>query len=49
MQDVPLLTADQQEVYECFCFMVYRNKDGMLFLDVPGGTGKTFLLNQKVR
>ena len=40
-----LLTADQREVYEYFCSMVDRNEGGMLFLDAPGGTGKTFLIN----
>lgn len=39
-----LLTADQREVYDCFYFMVDRN-GGVLFLDAPGGTGKTFLIN----
>ena len=40
-----LLTADQREVYDCFCSMVDRNEGGLLFLDAPGGTGKTFLVN----
>ena len=43
--NVPMLTADQQEVYDCFCSMIDRNEGGMLFLDAPGGTGKTFLIN----
>ena len=43
-QHASLLTSDQQEVYDCFCSMVDRNKGGILFLDVPGGTGKTFLI-----
>ena len=42
MNDVPLRTAYQQEVHECF--MIHRNASGMLFLDAPGGTGKIFLL-----
>ena len=41
--NVPMLTADQREVYDCFCSMIDSNEGGMLFLDAPGGTGKTFL------
>ena len=44
-QNVPLLTADQRQVYDCFCSMIDGDEGGMLFLDVPGGTGKTFLIN----
>ena len=43
--NVPLLTADRQEVYDSFCSMIENNEGGMLFLDAPGGTGKTFLIN----
>ena len=28
--------------------MIDGNEGGMLFLDAPGGTGKTFLINLKV-
>ena len=44
-QNVPLLTTDQRDVYDYFCSMVDSNEGGMLFLDAPGGTGKTFLIN----
>ena len=44
-QNVPLLTADQRQVYDCFCSMIDGDEGGMLFLDAPGGTGKTFLIN----
>ena len=44
-QNVPLLTADQQQAYDCFCSMIDGDEGGMLFLDAPGGTGKTFLIN----
>ena len=44
-RNAALLTADQREVYDCFCSMVDTNEGGVLFLDVPGGTGKTFLSN----
>ena len=40
-----LLTADQWEVYNTFCSKIEGNEGGMLFLDAPGGTGKTFLIN----
>ena len=43
--NVPMLTADQREVYDYFCSMIDNNEGGMLFLDAPGGTGKTFLIN----
>jgi len=44
-QHAALLTTDQQEVYDYFCSMIDRNEGGILFLDAPGGTGKTFLIN----
>ena len=44
-RNVPMLTSDQREVYDCFCSMINGNEGGMLFLDAPGGTGKTFVIN----
>ena len=43
--NLPLLTTDQREVYDCFCSMIDGDEGSMLFLDAPGGTGKTFLIN----
>ena len=43
--NVPLLTADQREVYDYYCSMIGRDEGGLLFLDAPGGTGKIFLIN----
>ena len=40
-----MFMADQQEVYDCFFSMIDGNEGGMLFLDAPGGTGKTLLIN----
>ena len=40
--NLPLLTTDQREVYDCFCSMIDSDEGGILFLDTPGGTGKTF-------
>ena len=43
----PLLNKDQQDVFNFIKdLIVGKNKDGLLiFLDAPGGTGKTFTLN----
>ena len=43
--NLPLLTSDQREVIDCFCSMIDGDEGGILFLDSPGGTGKTFLIN----
>ena len=32
-------------MYDSFCSLVDRNEVRILFLDAPGGTGKTFLIN----
>ena len=44
-RNIPMLTSDQREVYDCFCSMIDGDEGGMLFLDAPGGTGKTFVIN----
>ena len=36
--NVSLLTANQQNMYNCFC-MIDKNEGGMVFLDALGGTG----------
>ena len=43
----PVLNKDQQQVFEYIkILIVTSNRDGLLiFLDAPGGTGKTFTLN----
>ena len=33
-QNVPLLTADQRQVYDCFSSMIDGDEGGMLFLDI---------------
>ena len=43
--NLPLLTSGQREVYDCFCSMIDGDEGGILFLDAPGGTGKTSLIN----
>ena len=44
-QHEPQLTLDQQQVYNMFLSNVDNANHLLLFLDAPGGTGKTFLLN----
>ncbi|XP_017490266.1 PREDICTED: uncharacterized protein LOC108378484 [Rhagoletis zephyria] len=41
----PLLVSDQKVAYETIQRMIIDNKGGLIFLDAPGGTGKTYLLN----
>ena len=41
----PGLTPDQREVYGKISANVDSRQGGIMFLDAPGGTGKTFLLN----
>lgn len=40
-----LLVNDQKEAYETIMNQFESGNGGMFFLDAPGGTGKTFLLN----
>jgi len=41
----PLLTKDQKIALDTIMKHVEKNEGGIIFLDAPGGTGKTFLLN----
>jgi hypothetical protein len=41
----PLLTPDQREVYNAVLTAIKREMGGIIFLDAPGGTGKTFIIN----
>lgn len=40
-----MLNQDQLKVYETIIHHIEQNIGGVFFLDAPGGTGKTFLLN----
>lgn len=40
-----LLTNDQRTAYGTILQNINNNNGGIIFLDAPGGTGKTFLLN----
>ena len=41
---VPMLVPEQRTIYEKILEMVTREIGGLLFVDAPGGTGKTFLI-----
>lgn len=41
----PLMTEDQKIAFEILIDRITSNTGGIFFLDAPGGTGKTFLLN----
>lgn len=41
----PLLNDDQQAIYNEVLKKHEAGTNGILFIDAPGGTGKTFLLN----
>lgn len=39
------LNSEQNYIYENVCRKIYNADGGLLFIDAPGGTGKTYLLN----
>uniref|UniRef100_A0A6P7GQM2 ATP-dependent DNA helicase n=1 Tax=Diabrotica virgifera virgifera TaxID=50390 RepID=A0A6P7GQM2_DIAVI len=41
----PLLNDNQKKVYDVIMDRIINNTGGIIYLDAPGGTGKTFLLN----
>ena len=41
----PLLVLDQRAAYSAILNQIERKAGGILFLDAPGGTGKTFVIN----
>ncbi|XP_048004348.1 ATP-dependent DNA helicase pif1-like [Leguminivora glycinivorella] len=41
----PLLNDNQKNVYNVIMNRINNNTGGIIYLDAPGGTGKTFLLN----
>ncbi|GFY61493.1 ATP-dependent DNA helicase [Trichonephila inaurata madagascariensis] len=43
--NVPRLTPDQQQIFIAITRMIGSERGGIVFLDAPGGTDKTFLLN----
>ena len=42
--DLPRLNAGQRQVFDHILALADANDGGMVFIDAPGGTGKTFLL-----
>jgi hypothetical protein len=44
-QKEPMLLPEQQIIYKEILQTVQAKKEGIFFIDAPGGTGKTFLLN----
>uniref|UniRef100_A0A1B6ERN4 ATP-dependent DNA helicase n=1 Tax=Cuerna arida TaxID=1464854 RepID=A0A1B6ERN4_9HEMI len=43
--NVPLLNSQQKEVYSTLIKAISDGNGGLLFLDAPGGTVKTFLMS----
>ncbi|GFV68069.1 ATP-dependent DNA helicase [Trichonephila clavipes] len=43
--NVPRLIPDQQQAFIAIAGMIGSERGGIVFLNAPGGTGKTFLLN----
>jgi hypothetical protein len=41
----PLLVVDQRAAYNAILDRINRKAGGIIFLDAPGGTGKTFVIN----
>ena len=41
----PLLLPDQKAAYNTILDRINRKTGGIIFLDAPGGTGKTFVIN----
>lgn len=41
----PLLVPDQRAAYNAILGQIKENAGGIIFLDAPGGTGKTFVIN----
>ena len=44
-ENLPHLVQDQRAAYDHILELVTSQKGGLIFLDAPGGTGKTFVIN----
>jgi hypothetical protein len=44
-ENEPLLVTDQKAAYNEILGLVNKKTGGLIFLDAPGGTGKTFVIN----
>ena len=45
LENEPLLVMDQKAAYDAILDKINRKAGGIVFLDAPGGTGKTFVIN----
>ncbi|XP_053597533.1 uncharacterized protein LOC128668478 [Microplitis demolitor] len=45
IKSVPILNKEQKEAYESILNSIVSDSGRLFFLDAPGGTGKTFLIN----
>lgn len=45
LQNESLLVPDQREAYSTILSLIEAGEGGIVFIDAPGGTGKTFLIN----
>ena len=43
--NLPLLVDDQRSVFSTIIHAIENQRGGIFFIDAPGGTGKTFLIN----
>jgi hypothetical protein len=41
----PLLVSDQRAAYNAILCLIQKKAGGIIFLDAPGGTGKTYVIN----
>ena len=44
-RDVKLLTLEQKVIFDQIIATVLNRNEELYFIDAPGGTGKTFVLN----
>lgn len=44
-ENLPSLNADQSKIYTKIIEKLHNQESGIIFVDAPGGTGKTYLLN----
>ena len=43
-QSAPMSSVEQRQAFHCIKIRIDENKVGLLFIDAPVGTGKTFLI-----
>ena len=45
LENEPKLYEEQHTFFNRVLYLLWNDEDGFLFLDAPGGCGKTFVLN----